>query len=118
MILETLRNYCLGLKASTEDFPFDETTLVFRVGGKIFVFTDVEDFPLHFNLKADPEDVIDLREKYDCIKPGYHCNKKYWITVYPDDSMPESFFLTLVKNSYEIVFNSLKKSEKEKILNQ
>ena len=115
MDLETLRNYCLSLKATTEDLPFDESTLVFRVGGKIFLLTDTIDYPFHFNLKALPEDVIELQEQYDCIKPGYHMNKTHWVTVTPDGSLPDSFFYKIIENSYNLIFKSLKKADRMRI---
>ena len=54
MNIEELREYCLSLKGVTEDFPFDATTLVFKVGGKMFCLTDLED-KLSINVKNDPE---------------------------------------------------------------
>lgn len=77
MNIEKLRDYCLAKPAVSEDFPFDETTLVFKVVGKIFAFTDLEG-ELRINLKCDPERAISLREQYPAIMPGYHMNKKHW----------------------------------------
>lgn len=115
MNLEKFREYCLGKPGCTEDLPFDETTIVFRVGGKIFALTDLEALPFTFNLKCDPVRAIELRESYDCIKPGWHMNKKHWNTVEPDGIQPDSFYYELADHSYELVLKSLKKSEREKI---
>lgn len=115
MNLKQFREYCLSKKGVTEDFPFDETTIVFRVGGKIFALTNVEQLPFTFNLKCEPEKAIELREKYSCIIPGWHMNKKHWNTIEPDNSISLKVLKELVDHSYELVFKSLKKSEKENI---
>jgi len=115
MELETFRKYSLSLKGATEDLPFDETTLVFRVGGKIFAFTNIESIPFTFSLKCDPERAIELREEYPFITPGWHLNKKHWNSIEPDIRMSDKFYHDLIKHSYTLVFNSLKKSEKEKL---
>jgi predicted DNA-binding protein (MmcQ/YjbR family) len=93
MHLEALRDFCLSLPLVTEDFPFDERTLAFRIGGKIFLLTDVEE-PWEFNAKCDPERAIELRELYpDAIRPGYHMNKKHWNTIRLDRQLePELLF--------------------------
>lgn len=77
MNIESIRDYCLSLPFVTEDFPFDETTLVFRIMGKIFAMTDLENIDW-FVLKCDPERALDLRDKYSEITGAWHMNKKYW----------------------------------------
>jgi predicted DNA-binding protein (MmcQ/YjbR family) len=113
--LTQLREYCLSKKCTSEDFPFDETILVFRIGGKIFCFTDIEHIPFSFNLKCEPERAIELRERYSSITPGYHCNKKHWNTLIPEHSLSIQLIKDLVDHSYDLVFNSLKKSKKQAI---
>jgi len=79
MNIEEVRNYCLAKKAVTEEFPFDEKTLVFKVLGKMFLLSGLEHIPSRINLKCDPEKAIALREEYDgLIYGGYHMNKKHW----------------------------------------
>jgi predicted DNA-binding protein (MmcQ/YjbR family) len=112
MDIESFRNYCLAKKGVTEAFPFDETTLVFKVGGKIFALTDLEDKPFRANLKCDPERAIDLRERYKSIIPGWHMNKTHWNTVIAGSDIDFKLFYELIDHSYELVFNSFKKSEK------
>jgi predicted DNA-binding protein (MmcQ/YjbR family) len=104
--IESFRVYCLNKAGVTEEFPFDASTLVFKVGGKMFALTSVESFD-SINLKCDPEEAIELREKYDAIIPGYHMNKKHWNTVLMDDSVPEKLILKMIDNSYALVFGSL-----------
>lgn len=113
--LELLRKYCLSKKGVTEDFPFDEETIAFRVAGKIFVLTNIYSVPLRVNLKCDPERAIELREQYECITPGWHMNKKHWNTVEMDGSLNSNFIQELLDHSYNETYKSLKKSEKDKL---
>lgn len=106
MTLGALRDFCLAKKAVTEELPFDAVTLVFKVAGKMFAATDLERFE-SINLKADPERGVELREKYPAIQPGYHMNKKHWITVQLDGSLPDSLILGLVHDSYLLVVKGL-----------
>ena len=99
---------------ATEGFPFDETTLVFKVAGKMFALTDLEgDFSV--NLKCDPELAVELRERYTCVLPGYHMNKKYWNTVLIDGSVPDKLLREWIDHSYEKVVEGLPKKLREKI---
>lgn len=109
MNIETLREYCLSKKAVTEDFPFGETTLVFRVQEKIFLLMALDAQPLQFNAKADPEKAIALREEFAAVKPGFHMNKKHWNTVVIDGSIPLSRITEMIDDSYTLVVQSLPK---------
>src|SRR5579859_2350519 len=80
MDIETLRDYCIAKKEVTEGFPFGETTLVFKVKGKMFLLAALDAAVLQFNVKCDPEKAIEWREQYDAVQPGYHMNKKHWNT--------------------------------------
>ena len=111
MNVETLRNYCLSKKGTTESFPFDETTLVFKVMNKMFALTNLNG-NLSMNLKCDPEIAIDLREKYAYVVPGYHMNKQHWNTVYIDDMVPDQLIKKWVDDSYNLIVNSLPKKLK------
>lgn len=115
MTFEEIRGYCLALNGTTEDFPFGEETLVFRVGGKIYALTGVYGIPLTINLKCDPEKAVDLRERYDAISPGYHMNKKHWNTVTIDGSLNNELVKELIHHSYDLVYESLKKSVKQEL---
>lgn len=117
MNLESFRLYCLSKQGATEDMPFDETTLVFRIASRIFTITDVERIPFRANLKCDPERAIDLRERFDCITPGYHMNKKHWNSIEPEGNLEDDFFKELIDHSYDLIYNKLKKVDKQKILN-
>ena len=112
MNIEDVRAYCLSKKCATEEFPFDETTLVFKVLGKMFALTDLEGY-LSINLKCDPEKAIELRENYSNVLPGYHMNKKHWNTVMIDGSVSVRLILTWIDESYDLVVSKLTKKEKE-----
>lgn len=102
MDIESLREYCLSLEDVTEGFPFDETTLVFKVKGKMFLLTDLEG-PLTMNVKCEPEKAVELREQYNCVKPGYHMNKKHWNTVEIDGTVTDKVLKEWIDESYRLV---------------
>jgi predicted DNA-binding protein (MmcQ/YjbR family) len=106
MDIEEVRAYCLLKKGAEESFPFDDTTLVIKVGGKIFILLNLEnDFSM--NLKCDPERAIGLRESNPAITPGYHMSKKHWNTVIPDGSVSKKLLFEMIDHSYDLVFRSL-----------
>lgn len=115
MNIEELRAYCLSKQGATEHFPFDETTLVFKVGGKMFALTDLNP-PLMINLKCDPEKAQQLREHYPGVNPGYHMNKKHWNTISIDGTIPSKLIEEWIDESYQLVFKSLPVKERSKIL--
>ena len=117
MNIEEFRFYCLSKPESEECTPFDESTLVFKVAGKMFALTDILDTEFKVNLKSDPEKAIELREQYEEIQPGYHMNKMHWNTVNFDGSLNSKFLKSLVDESYLLVVKSLKKVDRERILN-
>lgn len=118
MNLETLREGCLAYPRVTEDFPFDASTLAFRVNGKIFLLTNVDAIDLSFNAKCEPELAVELREKYAAVKPGYHMNKKHWNTVSVDGSIPEEELWSLVRHSYDRVVGGLSKKLQREIADE
>ncbi len=107
MDIESLREYCLLKKAVKEEFPFGESTLVFKVKGKIFLLVGLDQSPLQFNVKCDPEKAAELREEHDAILPGYHMNKKHWNTVIVDGRLGEKLLRQMIDHSYELVVQSL-----------
>jgi len=114
MNLEEIREYCLRKKGVTEDFPFDEETIVFKVLGKMFLLTNVNDIEISVNLKCEPELAIELRERYDSVQPGYHMNKKMWNTVKYNGEFSEKEFYQMIDHSYnEVVKKMTKKMQQE-----
>lgn len=115
MNVEELRDYCLSKKGAEECFPFDDVTLVVKVGGKMFALINL-DGELSINLKCDPDKAQELRETYNAITPGYHMNKKLWNTVSIDNTISNKLIKELIDHSYTLVYNSLPKKVKNNIL--
>ena len=115
MNLEELREYCLSLTHATEDMPFDEDILVFRICNRIFALTSLETRPLFVSLKCDPERAVELREQYpDKIVAGYHLNKKHWNTVSLEE-LPLTLIKEMIQHSYEQVLAKVPKKERESL---
>jgi len=114
---EDVRKYCLGKKGKiTEGFPFGEDALVFEVNGKVFLLLMIDDRPLSVNLKCDPVFAIELRERYEAVRPGYHMNKKHWNTVTLDGSIPPLEIRKMIDHSYELVVRGLGLTAARKLL--
>lgn len=116
MNIEEFRIYCLEKPAVTEEFPFGPETLVFKVAGKVFALTGLDEINFKVNLKCDPDYAIELRESYEEVKPGYHMNKKHWNTVDFEGSLPEELLRNLTNHSYKLVVKSLPKSKRENLI--
>lgn len=114
MNIEEFYAYCLQKKGVSEQFPFDEHTLVFKVGTKIFALTDITDFK-SINLKCNPEWAIELREQYTAVQSGYHMNKKHWNTILLFSDLDDQLLKELIDHSYNLVFNSLPKKTRDEI---
>lgn len=111
MDIEAYRNYCIAKKGVTEEFPFDEETLVFKVMGKMFALTNVDSFS-RISLKVDPEEGIALKERHSSVVPAFHMNKLHWINVLMDDTIPDKLIYTWIDKSYELVVQKLTKTQK------
>jgi len=103
MDIEKLRNYLLSKENVEETFPFGPDTFGYKVNGKVFFLSGMDNSILSFNVKCDPEKALELREQYPCVQPGYHMNKKHWNTITCDGSMRDSELLAWVDHSYELV---------------
>ncbi|MBN8574260.1 MAG: MmcQ/YjbR family DNA-binding protein [Candidatus Kapabacteria bacterium] len=112
---DIIREYCLQKKATSFDFPFDEEVMACRVAGKIFVLMSILQFPVSINVKCDPEKAIDLRERYEAVKPGYHMNKTHWNTVTCDGSLSDAEIFSFIDHSYEMVLQSFPKKLRNEI---
>lgn len=115
MDLVELRGYALSLPEATEDFPFADDTLVFRVAGKIFLFMSLDGGPVQVSLKCDPDLSIRLREQYAQITPGFHMNKKHWITIASIPTLPGALVRRQVRHSYNCVRAKLPKAVRARI---
>jgi len=112
MNIEELRDYCISKPAVTESFPFDESTLVFKVAGKMFLLTDLVD-AFSMNVKNTPEKVIELKELYPSVLPGYHMNKIHWITVKIDGTITDKLLKQWIDVSYELIIAGFTRKEQE-----
>lgn len=108
MNIEIAREYCIQKKGVTECFPFDESTLVMKVMGKMFALVDLEKAN-SIALKCDPEWAIELREQYSGIQEAYHFNKKYWNSVSFDADVNDRLIERLIDHSYEEVIKKFTK---------
>ncbi|MFV8345926.1 MmcQ/YjbR family DNA-binding protein [Flavobacterium sp. ZB4P13] len=118
MDLENYYEYCLSKKGVTEHFPFDEDTLVFKVGGKMFALSSLRQWEKgepSVNLKCDPERAQELRAEYDAIQPGFHMSKIHWNTIAVNESVSDALVKELIDHSYELVFKSLTKKLQSEI---
>jgi predicted DNA-binding protein (MmcQ/YjbR family) len=114
MNIEEIRTYCLSKRGVTEEFPFDESTLVYKVMGRMFLLTDLES-ELWINLKCDPSKAVELRDRYACVRPGFHMNKKHWNTVHVDGSVHNRLIREWIDHSYEMVVEKLTEKQKEQL---
>lgn len=114
MNIEQIRTYIISMPHVEETFPFDDVTLVFKVGGKMFALLPLDEENISINVKCNPEIAIELREQYESITGGYHMSKKHWNTlaIYKNE-LSKSFVFQQIRNSYDLVYNSLPKKVKE-----
>ena len=107
MNADALRDYCLSLLGTHEEFPFGPDTSAFKVAGKIFALSRLLEHPLRVSLKCDPALAEELRQAHACVIPGYHLNKRHWNTVMIDGSLPDEMIRNMVEDSYDLVVSKL-----------
>jgi predicted DNA-binding protein (MmcQ/YjbR family) len=110
MDLAQFREYCLNKPGATEGTPFGPDVLVFKVGGKMFALAVLDEMPTTVNLKCDPDLALDLRDRYEQVRPGYHMNKKHWNTLEIETGIPDAELRKMIDHSYDLVAKSLPKS--------
>lgn len=118
MNIQQLYEFCLSKKAVTEHFPFDEDTLVFKVGGKMFCLTSLKEWEKGtpaLNLKGDPDRNLELRAEYEAINPGFHMSKSHWNTVDFNKDVPDKIILQLINESYDLVYKGLTRKVRDEI---
>ncbi|HMG66403.1 MAG TPA: MmcQ/YjbR family DNA-binding protein [Chitinophagaceae bacterium] len=111
MNIESLREYCLSKPGVEETLPFGPDTLVYKINGKIFLLTSLDEEQLSFNVKCDPDLAIELREQYASVLPGYHMNKKHWNTITVDGSVPSKLLKDWIDHSYDLVSKTSSKKK-------
>lgn len=107
-----LERFLLSFQGASRDFPFGEEIAVFRVGGKMFALLFKDE---SLNLKADPLDVKAYQELFTWVRPGYHMNKKHWITILLSEVSEKELLKTMIRESYALVFAKLTRSARAKI---
>ncbi len=113
--LENFREYCLKKKGVTEEFPFGDDTLVYKVMGKMFALAGIDAPDFRFNIKCAAEKINDVRAKYPAVQPGYHMNKNHWNTVLVDGTISSKELKTMIDESYELVVDTLTKKLKAEL---
>lgn len=117
MNVEEVREYCTRKAEVTEGFPFDNTTLVFKVNDKMFALLSLDN-DLSINLKCDPDKAIDLRERYPSVQPGYHMNKKLWNTIHIDGLMDDRLLCEWIDDSYKLVIEKMPLKDRIRLLGE
>ena len=115
MTANALRRWCLSQAEATQEFPFGEQTSVFKVAGKMFALSTLGKRPLEASLKCEPELAESLRATYPAIRPGYHLNKRHWITVTLDGSVPDPMVRELIQDSYDLVVAGLTSKQRARV---
>jgi predicted DNA-binding protein (MmcQ/YjbR family) len=117
MDLAQFREYCLSKPRATEGTPFGPDVLVFKVRGKMFALAALEEIPTTVNLKCEPDLALELRDRYEQVRPGYHMNKRHWNTVEIESGIPDAEVRKMIDHSYQLVIKSLPKAERKKLEN-
>jgi predicted DNA-binding protein (MmcQ/YjbR family) len=108
--IEEAMDACAALPAVELSYPFGEETPVFKVVGKVFAVLDAEEGPGTITLKADPEDAKALVATFPEITPGYHMNKKHWVSLrLPSATAPAA---DLIRDSWELVVAGLPRAQR------
>ncbi len=116
MHIEQLRDYCLSKPGVTESCPFGPDTLVFKVEEKMFLLTGLDNQPLSFSAKCNPEYAVELRERYpNTVKGAYHMNKRHWNSIVCNRELDDSELLALIDHSYDLVVAGLPKNARARL---
>lgn len=100
---------------AVEDYPFGDEVAVYKVGGRMFALVSLDGDRGSVNLKCDPDLVLELRDRYPAVRPGYHQDKRHWNTVELDGSIPESELREMIEQSYELVVNRLPRADRARL---
>lgn len=114
MNIEDVQAYCVSLPHATEDMPFGDEWVTFRVGGKVFCLAYIVGEPF-VNLKCDPDEALDIREAFSAVTPAYHMNKRLWNTVKLDGTVSDSMIRAWIKKSYTLVAKGLTRKKREEL---
>lgn len=104
---EALRRRLAALPGATEEYPFKLPVRVFKVGGKMFAVTSMDDAPVRLTLKGHPDDNEADRTEFPAVRPAWHMNKKHWNTVTLDGSVPGDVLDEMIEMSHALVVHGL-----------
>ena len=113
MDIENIRQYCLQKLHTTEEFPFDDVTLVFKVAGKMFACLPLNK-PDMLVLKCDADYAIELRDRYSAIEAAWHFNKKYW-NQHVISALDDDLLMHLIDHSYDEVVKKFSRKRREEL---
>ena len=115
---EEIKTYCISKPCTTEEFPFGDVPICYKLNGKIFA----QLYPYEYDLKITLKCTADAGQFYREVYPGkvvrgYHCppvQQPYWNTIYLDD-FPENELLNMIDLAYDTVFSKLSKKDQKRI---
>lgn len=113
-----LRRHCLSFPGAQETFPFNAETSVFKVAGRMFALSRLDDRPLTVSVKCEPQVAEQLRAAHPEVAPGYHLNKRHWNTITLDGSLADALVRDLIEDSYDLVVGGLPKRAREALLDR
>ncbi len=116
MTLDEMRALLVAKPAVSEETPFGPDALVYKVRGKMFALVGWNTLPLRLSLKCAPAHALALRAEFSAVEAGYHLDKRHWITITVDGSLPEPLLLDLIDESYTLVVKKLPKSKQGDLL--
>src|SRR6476646_11227803 len=108
------REYRLTKPKATEGTPYGETEHACKVAGKMFALMSLDEVPPTANLKCDPDLALELRDRYEQVRPGYHMNKKHWNTVEIEGCISETELRKMIDHSYDLVVQSLPRATRSR----
>lgn len=115
MNIEEIRDFCLSMPYVTEDCPFGPDAVTYRIGGKIFCMMDLSGHWQFYNLKCDPDYSIELRDRYECIRPGFHMNKRHWISIDINSNIPSQLERAIISHAYRQTARGLTHKLRQKL---
>lgn len=116
MAFETIREYLLAKPQTVESFPFGDDVHVFKVNHKMFALLGHRNDLIMLNLKCDPDEAAALRDIFPAITAGYHMDKKHWISIYFDGTVPQGEVERLIDNSFLLVVDKMTNKDQQSIL--
>ena len=113
-----LEDYLQQHNGAQVSYPFGADVKVYKVMDKMFALVFQSDTAARVNLKASPGDVEVLVDQFASITPGYHMNKRHWITVNLGGDVPTTMLADLTEQSYALVVSKLSKKVQQQLLGE